>query len=336
MPHAPFLHRCLELAERGRGRVGNGALVGAVLVREGKILAEGFHAGFGLPHAERALLSAYSGEVLPTDTLYVNLEPCQPAPNKKNPPCTDILLERGVKRVVVGMVDPDPRVAGEGITLLRQKGVTVGGPFERTQSERFNRGFVSVRVAGRPWITLKSARTQDGRVANPDGSPLAITSSQQNAWSHRFLRARHDAILVGVHTVVCDNPQLSIRHTGKSENQSTKIVQPIRIILDPHLRVPSDARVVTDAEAARTILVTALNRVRDAPKEAMLKSVGVRILEIGMNGDTLNWDALWSGLTQSEGEYHGLTSILVEGGTRTWERFRAARMLDEEVMLLGT
>ena len=171
-------------------------LIGSVLVRDGKIIAEGFHAAYGTSHAERQLLENFKAEIKPTDILYVNLEPC--CHTGKTPPCTDIILERGIKHIVIGMQDPDPRVAGKGIEILRKNKVQIEGPVLRAQCEWLNRGFISVRTKQRPWITVKSAHSSDGKIANDDGAPLAITDEAQNMWSHEHLRFTHDAILVGM------------------------------------------------------------------------------------------------------------------------------------------
>lgn len=314
-------------------------MVGAVLVREGKIIAEGFHEEFGKVHAERILLQNFEQEISSKDTLYINLEPCCASATKKTPPCADLIVERGIKHIVIGMVDPDPRVAGKGIEYLRSSGVTVEGPILRTECAYFNRGFVTTRTKNRPWITLKSARMRDGRVMNTDGSRLIITSPAQNAWSHANVRDCVDAILVGVQTVVYDNPQLTICVNREAKKPNKKLVQsnlqPIRIILDPHCRTPLGAHVVSDENAHRTILVVVHNREVHESKEKELATRGVRLIDVAMEGDTFGWDGLWSQLIMPKDDYHGLTSILVEGGPRTWERFKKAGMVDEEVTLIG-
>ncbi|NOS68267.1 MAG: bifunctional diaminohydroxyphosphoribosylaminopyrimidine deaminase/5-amino-6-(5-phosphoribosylamino)uracil reductase RibD [Candidatus Peribacteraceae bacterium] len=344
-PNPAFMHRCLELAALGRGRVGNGALVGAVLVRHGKIIGEGFHAAYGEAHAERALLDAFNGQVLPEDVLYVNLEPC--CHQGKTPPCTNILIERGVKTIVYGMVDPDPRVTGKGIAHLIQSGVKVVGPFDRELCENLNKGFIQVRKNQRPYITVKKAVSSDGKIANHDGSPMKITSKEQDTWSHRFLRARHDAILVGVGTVITDNPQLNIRFDqtndislmeGLNRNifRSKNSIQPYRVILDPAMKISLDAKVVSDAQASRTILcVTPEAADREQGKVAVLQKRGVRIVRIPLQGDHFDWEALWRALITPVEDYHGLTSILVEGGEKTWEVFKKAGFMNEEVILTG-
>lgn len=320
------MQRCLDLAVQGRGLVGNGALVGAVLVRDTVSIAEGFHAGFGKLHAERDLLNRFTGDILPGDVLYVNLEPC--CHHGKTPPCTDSILQRGIKHVVYGMRDPDTRVSGHGIEALRRAGVTVRASRDTAACEYVNRGFISVRTNGRPWITLKQARMPDGSIANMDGSPKNITSNAQNIWSHYYLRARSDAIIVGVGTIITDNPKLTIRHHEGAH-------QPYRIVLDPHLRLPENSRVVTDEYRERTIICTDKNTSANEVKKNALQASGVRVVSVDMHRDTFDWAQLWQALTAPADDYIGMTSVLVEGGRRTWDLFRRNGMMDEEVTLVG-
>lgn len=324
MDHEFFMHRCIERAQESQGAVGNGALVWSVLVREGKIIVEAHHRAFGLPHAERSLLDGIEQQISSSDILYVNMEPC--CHYGKTPPCTDIIIEKGIKHVVYGMRDPDARVAGKGIEILKAAGVRVVGPVLLAQCERLNRGFVSVRNHGRPWITIKRAQLRDGRAANTEGGRLMITSHDQNVWSHTFLRSTHDAILVGVGTVIADDPKLDTRFDNKQRG-----LRPWRIILDPHLRIPMGAIVVSDAHADRTMIVTS----HDADKKykETLRMRGVRMLDVVMNSDQFDWKDLWRQLITPADDYHGLTSILVDGGKKTWDIFKKAGMVDEEVIL---
>lgn len=336
-----FMHRCLDLAQRGRGRVGNGALVGAVLVRDGKIIAEGFHATYGGPHAERALLESFTGELLPEDVLYMNLEPC--CHQGKTPPCTNLLIERGIKNVIYGMLDPDPRVSGKGIQSLQAAGISVIGPVERALCERVNRGFISVRTKGRPWITIKGARDEEGNICNPDGSSKKITVSEQDTWSHTFLRARHDAILVGVGTILSDNPQLNIRFdqdmkfsqlkglNGSFKNEKNSF-QPYKIVLDPQCRIPLDANVVLQSPE-KLILCTSQNAQSQGIDS--LKTAGVQVLKLQMSGEHFDWPDLWNAFVTPCDGFSGITSILVEGGERTWQAFRSIGVFDEQVILMG-
>lgn len=330
MDHDFYVHRCLELAAKGRGFVGSGALVGSVLVRDGKIIAEGFHKKFGEFHAERILLEKFDQEVRSTDVLYVNLEPC--SHHGKTPPCTQILIDRGIKTVVYGMIDPDTRVAGKGIALLRSKGITVIGPVARAACERLNRGFVTVRTKARPWITLKHARTRDGRTANTDGTRLMITSEEQNIWSHTYLRSETDAILVGIDTVLIDNPKLDTRLAHS--NQQEKGINPYRILFDRSLKISEAANLLTDDRRTRTIIITSPENA-ESKKAQELLSRGVQIHGVPSDASGFDFDSLWKILLTPKGDYHGITSLLVEGGEKTWASFRKAGLIDEDITLVG-
>ncbi|OGJ56205.1 riboflavin biosynthesis protein RibD [Candidatus Peribacteria bacterium RIFCSPHIGHO2_02_FULL_52_16] len=326
MNHEHFMHRCLELAEEGRGFVGNGALVGSFLVRDGKVKAEASHKKFGNNHSERELLEKFDQEIYSEDILYVNLEPC--CHTGKTPPCTDIILERGIKNVVFGMMDPDPRVSGKGIEILKAKGVNIIGPVLRAECERLNRGYINLRTKGRPWITLKKAQARDGSIAKPDGSPLKITSKEQDAWSHEWLRAKHDAILVGVGTITNDNPRLTLHELNK------KFVQPYRIILDRSVRIPEASNVLCDEHRARTIVIIS-DKSATSDYAKALKEKGIRLEGIPMEGSNFSWDHLWKVLTTPKEDFFGITSLLVEGGSKTWEAFHSSGFIDEDVLLLG-
>lgn len=345
------MHRCLELAEQGRGKVGTNPLVGAVLVREGKIIAEAFHEGFGKAHAERRLLENFDQKISSDDVLYVNLEPC--CHHGKTPACTDIIREKGIKHVVFGMVDPDSHVSGKGIACLLKAGIRVSGPVERARCEWLNRGFVSLRTKGRPWVTVRSARTKDGAIARPDGSPLKITSEEQDRWTHMWLRGRHDAILAGVQTIIADDPLLTARlrpslPLGASDGQvrfGLELSSPLRVILDPHFRIPLESRVVNDALSVGTMVIVAPASAPDGAtagkpgsnsnKRKELTERGVRIAEIPLTAGRFDLPALFKILMAPSGDFHGIASILIEGGAKTWQSFREAGCIDEEVVLVG-
>ena len=321
MNHEHFMHHCLQLAQKGRGMVGGNPMVGSVLVRDGEVIAEGWYQGKGSDHAERMVLDAVST----SDILYVNLEPCCHTGN--TPPCTDAIIKTGITTVVYGMQDPDARVAGQGIEQLIDNGITVIGPVLRVQCERLNRGYISLRTKNRPYITLKRAQTRDGKVANTDGTKLCITSQEQNTWSHTHLRSTHDAILVGVQTVVTDDPLLTTRNT----NCKLQIANcnPIRIILDPNLRIPLEAKVVGEG----TIIVKEAKEAKEdkEAKEEKLKEKGCTVLSIPVINNHFDWNALWEILSTLNSQ---LSTILVEGGPKTWEAFKASNLIDEEVILI--
>lgn len=308
-------------------------------MRDGKIIAEAFHSGFGKPHAERQLFEKYEPRTSPAsagryrapqkisaeDVLYVNLEPCCHS-DKKTPPCVQYIIDRGVKKLVFGMIDPNPLVAGKGISVLKKAGIEVIGPVIPEECARLNRGFISLMTNSRPWITLKSARTISGQFANPKGSRLMITSEEQDRWAHAFLRARHDAILVGVGTVLSDDPRLNVRYMDDPP-------EIFRIVLDAGLRIPLTARVVTPPLAGRTIVIAAPGA--DTSKSKALRKKGILVHGIPYKNGVFDWPKLWSVLVEPKGNFYGITSILVEGGLKTWEAFHRAGFVDEEVTLVG-
>ncbi|MSR67768.1 bifunctional diaminohydroxyphosphoribosylaminopyrimidine deaminase/5-amino-6-(5-phosphoribosylamino)uracil reductase RibD [Candidatus Peribacteria bacterium] len=347
--HTLFMRRCLELAAKGKGKTGINPMVGAVLVRDGKMIAEGFHSEFGKSHAELNLLEKTEYNICSTDTLYVNLEPCCHM-HKKTPPCTDMIIKSGIKHVVFGMRDPNPQVSGKGIAALRNAGIDVAGPVLEDECLRLNRGFVTLQKNSRPWITLKIARMVDGRIANPDGSMMKITRDDQNAWSHRCLRARHDGILVGVGTILTDDSRLTVRTpTPNPSPEGGGELQPYRIILDATLQIPLTATVVGDEFVSRTIVICAPDA--DRKKKREIESRGLLVMEVMQearlrlratdgqasrsHSECFDWSELWKALTTPKDSFYGISSILVEGGPTTWQLFQKAGMVDEEVTLVG-
>ena len=342
-----YMHRCLELAQMARGHTGINPMVGAVLVRDGKIIAEAFHEEFGGLHAEALLIKKCVQKIRQEDRLYVNLEPCVHI-EKKTPPCTEAIIRSGIKHVVIGMLDPNPLVSGKGIEELRNGGIEVIGPVEQARCEWFNRGFVSVLTKQRPWITLKKAQNAKGHIAKPDGSKMKITDARQDAWSHEFLRAKHDAILVGVGTVISDNPLLTCRidpstdSTGSPQASSggkwkMENFQPLRIVLDPDLRIPLSAKIVNGEIGKGTMIVRkgAEDSAESSEKVKELQDRGVHIVRIPMNAGVFDMEALLCVLTTPTVDFYGITSILVEGGKTTWDAFSKGNLVDCEVSLMG-
>ena len=338
MNHVELMRRCLELAQKGRGLVGNNPLVGAVLVEGNDILGNGYYKGSGTDHAEVAAVvdaaqcAASTGSRL---TLYVNLEPC--CHHGNTPPCTDFIIKSGIKTVIYGMQDPDPRVSGQGIARLREAGIEVIGPVCRAECERLNRGYRSLRTKNRPYITLKKAQTVEGWVCMDDlpaearrakvgGSKLCITSEKQNTWSHENLRKTHDGILVGVGTVISDNPELTTRHTTYDIRH---IHQPTPIILDPDLRIPLDVNVVR--EGTIIVMNEAMLKSRNAEKH-MLENKGCDVIAIPCVEDAFDLHSLLQSLSTIN---YQLSTILVEGGPTTWAAFKQADLIDEEVILVN-
>ena len=243
MDHAVFMRRAMALAQQARGRTWPNPMVGCVIVRDGRILAEGLHTKAGQAHAEAEAL-ARATESVAGATLYVNLEPCCHTA-KRTPPCAQALIRAGIAQVVIANIDPNPAVSGGGIALLREAGIEVITGVLAEEGERLNEVFFHRQRTGLPFVHLKLASTLDGRIAMPDGRSRWITGEQAREHAHR-LRAEHDAIAVGAGTLRADNPQLNVRLPGYDGPH------PQRIIFSRGGQLPETAQVFTDADAART------------------------------------------------------------------------------------
>jgi len=311
--------RCLELAERGSGRVSPNPMVGAILMRGGKIIGEGYHRRFGGPHAEvEALRSATASPR--GSTLYVNLEPCNY--HGKTPPCTDQLLRAGIRRVVVGMRDPNPRVSGKGIAQLRRAGLKVDVGIAREECTRLNEAFAKYIRTRRPWVALKLAQTLDGKIAARVGRPVSITNATSRRFSHR-LRSRFDAVLVGAGTVNADNPRLTVR--------AIRGRNPLRVVLDGNFTVREGARVFHDHAAGTILYIGRRAAKRSSAKKAALTRRGVRVVELPSGpGGRLSVSALLSHLGTL-----GIASLLVEGGAITCDAFLAAGAADKLYLIVA-
>jgi len=243
MIDARWMQLALQLA--ARGRTSPNPRVGAVVVREGELLATGYHRAVGQPHAEVQALSLLDFHA-PGATLYVNLEPC--AHFGRTPPCVDAILRSGIRKVKAGMMDPNPLVKGRGFQALRDAGVEVEEGILLAECQKLNEGFTKAITTGLPWVTLKLAATADGRTATRTGESRWITSPEARRQVHR-LRSASDAVLVGIGTVLKDDPELTARFPGRA-----RAAQPLRVVLDSRLRVPLEARVLEPD--ARTLLLT--------------------------------------------------------------------------------
>lgn len=305
--HERWMHRCLELAARGAGRVSPNPMVGAVLVGpEGTLLGEGWHAAYGGPHAEphalRDAATRHGADALRTATLYVNLEPCNH--HGKTPPCTDAVLAAGVPRVVVGTVDPFPAVAGRGVERLRAHGVEVTTGVLEHECRRLNEAFLHHVATGRPLVVLKMAQTLDGCVATATGDARWVSGPEARQRVHAW-RARLDAVLVGRGTALADDPALTVRHVEGR--------QPVRVVLDRAGTLPASLQLFTDAFAAHTVAVTA-PAARPA-YAAALAAAGGRVLRAPEAEGRLDLGGVLDVLGR-EGGRDGLPlqSVLVEAG----------------------
>ncbi|HYE69283.1 MAG TPA: bifunctional diaminohydroxyphosphoribosylaminopyrimidine deaminase/5-amino-6-(5-phosphoribosylamino)uracil reductase RibD, partial [Anaerovoracaceae bacterium] len=246
-----YMKRALELAEKGVGKTNPNPLVGAVIVKEGRIIGEGWHERYGQAHAEvnaihNADVSAANieSESVEGSTVYVNLEPC--CHHGKTPPCTELLISKGVNRVVIGTLDPNPLISGKGAQQLSDAGIEVTIGVMEQECKRLNEVFFSYIQKHRPFVVLKAAMSLDGKIAAPSGESKWITEESARR-DVQLLRNQYSSIMVGVETVIKDDPELTCRLDGGRN--------PRRIILDSCLRIPLDRKVLTDQQANRTMMV---------------------------------------------------------------------------------
>ena len=307
--HEPWMEQCLNLAREGAGTASPNPMVGAVLVGpDGTVLGKGAHRSYGGPHAEaRAVRSAeqrHGPDALRDATLYVNLEPC--SHHGKTPPCTDLLIETGIPRVVVGTVDPFPQAQGRGIRRLREHEVAVEVGICERACRRLNEAFFHHVETGRPLVTLKVAQTLDGRIATRTGDSRWITGEAARTLVHQW-RAELDGVLVGRGTAESDDPRLTVRHVDGP--------QPLRLVLDRKGTLPPDRTLFTDDHADQTIAV--VGEARPRPDYAdRLSDAGGTVLRIPeTNDEHLDLSALLRRLGTDAGrDAEPLQSLLVEAG----------------------
>jgi diaminohydroxyphosphoribosylaminopyrimidine deaminase/5-amino-6-(5-phosphoribosylamino)uracil reductase len=304
MENKEYMCRAIELAKNGIGTVNPNPLVGAVIVRDGEILAEGWHERYGELHAERNAIKHYyeknpSGS-LEGATIYVTLEPC--CHYGKTPPCTEAIIENKFAKVVIGSRDPNPLVSGKGVEILRNAGIEVVTDYMRSECDELNYVFFHYIRTKTPYVVMKYAMTLDGKIATTLGKSRWITGENARQNVHRD-RNRYMAIMVGVGTVISDNPLLSCRLEG-AEN----VRNPIRIICDTNLRTPLESQMVNTAGDIRTIIATALG---DKEKQKQYTDKGCEIVEVPILRDDNRVDL--NLLMNKLGEM-GIDSILLEGG----------------------
>jgi len=303
-----FMRLCLALAERGAGRVSPNPLVGCVIARNGRKISEGWHESFGGPHAERMALRK-AGVRAKGATLYANLEPC--CHWGKTPPCADAVLQAGIKRVVAAIKDPNPLVAGRGLARLKRHGIGVSAGVLAAEAAHLNRAFIKWIRTGTPYVTLKTAMTLDGKICTKTGESRWISSPESRAWVHR-MRARVDAVAVGAHTALRDNPRLTSHGQGRN---------PLRIIIDSRLTMRPAARVFNGEAPA--ILAT----VRKAPagKLALFEHKDVKIIACSAErSGGVNLKELLKTLGKMF-----IAHLLVEGGGSLNASFVENRLMDE-------
>lgn len=308
-----YMNQALYLAEKGRGRTSPNPMVGAVVVKNGEVVGRGYHEAAGEPHAEVNALNQ-AGEQARGADLYVTLEPCNH--HGRTPPCTHRIIEAGVNRVVAAMADPNPDVKGGGCAYLRDQGVEVIEGVGAERARRINEVFIKYILTGRPFVTLKCAATLDGRIAARTGDAKWITGERSREYVHQ-LRHAVDAIMVGVGTVRADNPCL----TARLEHIKTK--DPARLILDTHLSIDPDARVLTLPSEAPTIVVAGEPVVASAQKKR-IQQQGAQVITTPLDKGRTDLEALMKQLGAME-----ITSVLIEGGGGVIASALSAEIVDK-------
>ena len=307
-----FMRRALRLAARATGRTSPNPMVGSVVVRDGEIVGEGFHRAAGEPHAEVVALRKARDRGRGA-TLYTTLEPC--AHTGRTPPCVDAIREAGVERVVAAMRDPDPRTDGRGFRLLRAANIAVTQGVLEADARRLNEGFVTRVTRGRPFVVVKLATTLDGRVAVKGRRYLSSKRALQEV--HR-LRDRSDAVLVGIGTVLADDPQLTVREVKGRD--------PLRVIVDTDARTPPTAKVVRATNPQRTVIFVA--RDADARRVKKLRDAGVLVTSLPRAGSGLDLGAVLRWLAEQ-----GVNTVLSEAGPKIASALLSNGLADRLMLL---
>lgn len=322
------MRRAIELAKKGGGFVHPNPLVGCVVVKDGHIIAEGYHEKYGGFHAERNTLTYCKTETNDA-LLYVTLEPC--CHYGKTPPCTEIIIEKGIKKVFVGILDPNPLVAGKGVKMLQDAGIEVEVGICEDEIRELNKVFLKYIITKRPYVIMKTAMTLDGKIAAHTGDSKWVTNEESRKMVHQ-LRGEMAGVVVGIGTVLADDPMLTCRLEGNHH-------QPIRIVVDSNLRIPIDSQLVKTANEYRTIVATTvissdrresrnlkqldeISPLRSATVE--MTNAGVELLHCASNNGHVDINDL---MTQLGAQ--GIDSLLLEGGGTLDAAFLEAGCVDE-------
>lgn len=312
----------LEQAKKGLGEVSPNPAVGCVITKNNMVIATGYHRRFGGPHAEVMALEK-AGKEARGATLYVSLEPC--CHFGKTPPCTEAIIKSGIKEMVAAMADPNPANNGRGFKQLRKNKIRVISGILKKEAQELNKAFIERMKKKRPYISVKLAQSLDGKIATRTGKSKWISSKASRSMVHR-LRKRHDAVMVGVNTVIRDDPLLNVRTSYFVHR--TWCRQPVKIVIDSSLRTPVNARIFSKNSAARVIIATT----KKAPveKEKVLISKGAEILHIKSDSGRVDLNVLLKRLSRM-----GIASILVEGGGEITASLFENKLVDKLILFIA-
>ncbi|MEN8262371.1 MAG: bifunctional diaminohydroxyphosphoribosylaminopyrimidine deaminase/5-amino-6-(5-phosphoribosylamino)uracil reductase RibD [Nitrospirota bacterium] len=311
-----FMQKTLELAAKGKGRTSPNPAVGALVVKNGKIIAKGYHKKAGTPHAEIVALKK-AGAQSRGATLFVNLEPCCHT-DKRTPPCTKAIIKAGIKKVVTAMIDPNPNVAGMGIRELRRAGIKTEIGAMKAEAKKLNEAFIKFITKKEPFVFMKIAQTIDGKIATAKGNSKWITGTLSREYVHR-LRNEADALLVGIGTVIADNPSLDCRVKDG--------INPFRIIIDSSLRIPLNAKLLKHKDNRTIIAATE----KAGPKKIeQLTSLGVKVLTIKSREGKVDLKKLMKELGKL-----GITSVMIEGGSTINASALSSKIVDKVLVFIA-
>ncbi|MCD6218895.1 bifunctional diaminohydroxyphosphoribosylaminopyrimidine deaminase/5-amino-6-(5-phosphoribosylamino)uracil reductase RibD [Candidatus Calescamantes bacterium] len=303
-----FMREVFHLAEKGRGTTSPNPMVGAVVVKGNRIVGRGYHKRAGSPHAEVIALKE-AGEKARGAILYINLEPC--VHYGRTPPCAPRIIEAGVKRVVISMLDPNPKVKGRGVAMLREAGIDVEVGIEEEKARELNEFYIKHITTGLPFIILKWAMSLDGKIATYTGDSRWISGEKARVFVHS-LRNQVDGIIVGIGTVLCDNPILTVRKVPAKK-------QPLRIIIDPTLSFPLNARMLKE-KGGDVLIFTCCNGYKNKKENFLMENVEV----IPCGKERVDIENMLKILGK-----RGVTSLLVEGGNRVFTEFLEKGLVDK-------
>ncbi len=316
-----YMAQALRLARQGLYTTRINPKVGCVIVKNEQIIGQGFHAYPGMEHAEINALDSVNGSAEGA-TVYVTLEPC--SHQGKTPPCINALIEAKIAKVVAAMLDPNPLVNGKGLQQLEENGIETVADVMATEAARLNKGFIKRITQNRPYVTAKSAISMDGKTAMQSGESKWISSEASRIDVQKY-RARSCAILTGIDTVIQDNPSLNVRLCNDDLNLSKDIQQPKRVILDTHLRIAMDAKIL--APANEVILYTCSN---DKQKIEMLSNSGVMVVNTEMQNDHVCLNNVMQDLSNKE-----INEVLVEAGSTLVGNLLEQQLIDELVLYIA-
>jgi diaminohydroxyphosphoribosylaminopyrimidine deaminase/5-amino-6-(5-phosphoribosylamino)uracil reductase len=314
--HTKYIKSCFKLAEKGKGFVSPNPLVGAVLVKNGKVIGKGYHKNYGTAHAEVNAIK-YATKSVAGSTLYCNLEPCCHT-NKKTPPCVPLIIRNKIKKVVICNLDPNKDVNGKGVSQLRKAGMEVISGILENEGKNLNKFYFKYINEKLPYITLKIAQSTDRKISESRNQQTWLTGKESIKYVHK-LRSEYDAVLVGANTIKIDDPQLNVREVNGRN--------PVRIIIDGKLSIPFNSKILNPGDPEKTWVYTSKNV--DEKKIKRLTERGIRIFKVESAGQNkLDVKKILKILAEQR-----ITSLLVEGGANIFSQFVGQDLFDEIIIL---